>query len=48
MPYLTIIPGLKSKFRLTISNSSSSDLIPVPYVITAMERGAATPIAYDT
>ena len=42
------MPGLKSKFFFTISNNSSSVFFPLPYENTVIDRGSATPIAYET
>ena len=46
--YLTILPGLRSKFFLTISVSSVDVFDDVPKLKTVIERGSATPMAYDT
>ena len=43
--YLTMTPGRKSKFLLTMRSSSPSDLSEEPYVNREMERGWATPMA---
>ena len=44
---LIIAPGLKSKCLFTSSTSFSSETFPVPNVSTNIDRGLATPIAYD-
>ena len=41
-------PGLKSKFSLTISTNLSFDNFPVPKVSTNIDKGLATPIAYES
>ena len=46
--HLTIMPGRRSKFSLTIFSSSSSLFLPVPYENTVIDRGSAMPIAYET
>jgi len=46
--YLTIMPGRRSKFSLTILSSSSSDFLLVPYENTVIESGSAIPMAYET
>ena len=46
--YLTILPGLRSKFFLTMSVSSVVVFEEVPKLKTVMDRGSATPMAYDT
>jgi len=47
-PDLTMTPGLRSKFLLTICSSSFSLIWEEPYVNREMDRGWATPIAYAT
>ena len=46
--HLTIMPGRRSKFLFTIASSSSSLLVPVPYVLMWIDTGLATPMAYAT
>lgn len=46
--YLTILPGLKSKFFSTMFSSSFCVFVDVPYSNRVMDMGSATPIAYDT
>lgn len=41
-------PGLRSQFLRMISTISSSVFLPVPYVSTKMDKGSATPMAYDS